>query len=169
MVSVIGGVPELYEPACHFRCCKSSVAALLQPWRAKKLRDKSIKHRVTFSSCPRLHRVHLCVKLPFKSLYTLHNSRKQKAGLPFDMHIQIQALLKCFRHTVFLPISTHPTSSLPRLIRLAPCSLSITDNTSSPILHRFLTINWGNVYGVTTVSEQWLSRQMCSSVTAVQG
>lgn len=49
MVFIVGGVPELYEPACHFRCCKNPVAILLQPPRAKKLKSRSKKCRVIFS------------------------------------------------------------------------------------------------------------------------
>lgn len=51
---IIGGVLELCRPACHFGSCKSSVDPLLQPRGARKLKDKDIKYRVIFPSCPRL-------------------------------------------------------------------------------------------------------------------
>lgn len=54
IIFTIGGVLELYRSACHFISCKSSVDPLLQPWGARKLKDKDIKYRVIVSSCPRL-------------------------------------------------------------------------------------------------------------------
>lgn len=106
MVFIVGGVPELYEPACHFRCCKHPVA-ILQPPRAKKLKSKSKKHRVISSFMPK--DTQSSSVWSFKSLRTLCSTPATEGRPSLQFYIGANlGKTRCFWHrcALSLPFST---------------------------------------------------------------
>lgn len=114
MVFIVGGVLELYEPACHFHHWKSQTATFLLPWRAKKLKGKSIKYRVTISFTSKGAQGSSMLQTAFQIPQTLRSTPGMEGRLPFSA-IQVQAQVNLYVSGRGPPVPTC------HLLQLASC------------------------------------------------